>query len=602
MPMKSSKARRDGRISIFAALIVFLAGIGVQTSALGLFQTQGQGQAQSEHQDPAPPQAQAQQRPRRSPRILSVDEWRADLRFLVDKVKTAHRSPFTKVTQEAFEKAAAGLEARIPDLSDHDIVVEIAALVALLGDGHSRLALPIVRGEAQGRAHTETPAPADRDLLFRQYPVSFYLFSDGLFIPGAVESHTGYIGAEVVRIGRMSAAEALRAVRRVANADNEMGHKLSGPMLLGLAEVCSALGVAQDMDNLLLLIKDRDGNECEIVLKPLDSLAPVKYVQGFELSGSPLALWLKNRTEPHWFEYMPEERTVFCQVNAIQDKADETMAAFAARLAGFIETNPVERLVLDLRWNGGGNNYLNRSLILALTRSPKVNRFGHLFTIIGRTTFSAAMNLTSELERWTNTLFGGEPTGSTPSHFGDARRHILPNSGLTLRLSTVYWRDWSVNEKRTAIVPDIPAGLSSKDFFGGTDPVLEAILGFEAPDNLAGQLLFVFERGGFDAAYMRFFKFRTDPETAGTDVAADLRRFGRALMEKKKFKEAVRVFQQNTADNPESFDAHLDLGEAYLGAGNMAEAVKSLEKALSLRPGDVRAKELLDIARNRPDQ
>ncbi|HUU36684.1 MAG TPA: hypothetical protein VMW46_00590 [Candidatus Desulfaltia sp.] len=214
---RTTKSARDGGVSVFAAMIVFLAGIGSHAPVRVLVQSHGQAQVQSQVQ------------PQKSPRILSVDMWRADLHFLIDKVKTAHRFPFTRITQEAFEKAAAGLEARIPALSDHDIVVEMAALVAMLGDGHSRLSLPIDRGEAQGRAHTETPAPADRDLLFRRYPVAFYSFSDGLFIPGAVENHTGFIGAEVIRIGRLSAAEALQAVRRVANADNEMGYKLAGP-------------------------------------------------------------------------------------------------------------------------------------------------------------------------------------------------------------------------------------------------------------------------------------------------------------------------------------------------------------------------------------
>jgi tetratricopeptide (TPR) repeat protein len=534
----------------------------------------------------------------KSPRVLTVEKWREDLRFVVDKVKTAHRFPFTKVTKEAFEKAAADLDARLPSLSDHDVVVEMAALVAMLSDGHSRLSLPIAQGEAQGRAHTETPTPADRALLFRRYPVSFYLFNDGLFISGAVASHTEFIGSEVVRIGRMTATEALRAVRKVTNADNEMGHKLSGPMLLGLAEVCSACGVAEDMENLPVLIKDPTGKEREIVLEPQDPLTPVKYVQSFELPGRSVPLWIKNRTDPHWFEYLPDRRAVFCQVNAIQDKPGETMAVFAAKLADFIEANPVERLILDLRWNGGGNNYLNRSLILALTRSPKVNRFGHLFTLIGRTTFSAAMNLTSQLEQWTNTLFAGEPTGSTTSHYGDSRRHSLPNSGLTLRLSTIYWRDWTVNEKRPWIAPDIPAELSAKDHFAGIDPALEAVLAFQAPDDLAGQLLWAYDRGGFDAAYNRFYKFRTDPETARRDISTHLHRFGRALMERKRFGEAVRVFQQNASDHPDSFEAHLDLGEAYLGAGNPAEAANSLEKALSLKPDDAAAKALLEKAKS----
>jgi tetratricopeptide (TPR) repeat protein len=273
------------------------------------------------------------------------------------------------------------------------------------------------------------------------------------------------------------------------------------------------------------------------------------------------------------------------------------MAEFASKLSAFIRANPVDRLVLDLRWNGGGNNYLNRSLILALAGSPKVNRFGGLFTIIGRTTFSAAMNLTSDLEHWTNTLFAGEPTGSTTSHYGDARRHTLPNSGLTVRLSSIYWRDWTADEKREWIEPDIPVEFSSKDYLGGRDPVLEAILAFEAPADLAGRLLWAFERGGFDAAYSLFYKFSTDPDTAGLDIQADLHKFGRALLERQRFSEAVQVFRQNADGHPDSFEAHLDLGEAYLAAGKKAEAAKSLERALSLKPGDSRARDLLEKAR-----
>jgi len=581
-PAISVKSRRYSRAAALSMAALVFSLSGVPTPALT------RAHASTHTSVPA----------QKSPRILSVEKWREDLHFLVDKVETNHRFPFSKITKEAFEGAAADLQARIPSLSDHDIVVEMAALVAMLGDGHSRLSLPVAQGEAQGRAHTETPAPADRDLLLRRYPVSFYLFGDGLSIPGAIGSHTEFIGAQVVRIGRMTAAEALQAVRRVASVDNEIGHKLSGPMLLGLAEVCSACGVVDDMENLPLLIRDTAGKESEIVVKPQDPLTPVAYIQAFELPGRPVPLWLKNRTDPHWFEYLPEKRAVFCQVNAIQDKPGETMASFSSKLAAFIEANPVERLVLDLRWNGGGNNYLNRSLILALTRSPKVNRFGRLFTIIGRTTFSAAMNLTSDLEHWTNTLFVGEATGSTTSHYGDARRHTLPNSGLTLRLSSIYWRDWTADEKRPWIAPDLPAELSSKDYLDGTDPVLEAALGFRAPDDLAGQLLWAFDRGGFDAAYTRFYKFSTDPETAGIDIQADLHRFGRALLEKAKFAEAVQVFWQNAADHPDSFEAHLDLGEAYLGAGKKDEAAKSLEKALSLKPGDACAKELLAKAKS----
>ena len=53
----------------------------------------------------------------------------------------------------------------------------------------------------------------------------------------------------------------------------------------------------------------------------------------------------------------------------------------------------VKKVVLDLRLNGGGNNYLNRGLVLALLGAEGLNRYGRVFTIIGRNTFSAAMSL-----------------------------------------------------------------------------------------------------------------------------------------------------------------------------------------------------------------
>jgi hypothetical protein len=67
--------------------------------------------------------------------------------------------------------------------------------------------------------------------------------------------------------------------------------------------------------------------------------------------------------------------------------------AFAARLSAFVEANPVERLILDLRLNRGGDGGLNRPLLLAIIRSKKIDQKGRLFTIVGRSTWSAAQGL-----------------------------------------------------------------------------------------------------------------------------------------------------------------------------------------------------------------
>ena len=92
--------------------------------------------------------------------------------------------------------------------------------------------------------------------------------------------------------------------------------------------------------------------------------------------------------------------------------------------------------MIDLRRNGGGNNYLVQPLIHAVLKSS-LDAPGRLFVITDRGTFSAAQNCATRLERETWALFVGEPTGGRPNHFGDAEAFPLPGSGHVLRCSTV---------------------------------------------------------------------------------------------------------------------------------------------------------------------
>jgi hypothetical protein len=527
------------------------------------------------------------------PRALTSEAWRADLRALVDSVAARHRAPWAHVSEAAFRAAAATLDAQIPALSDRRIMIEMAALVAMLKDGHSRLSLPMTAGEAQRQAHLPTPLPADAALLVRAYPISLYRFSDGLFVQAAADTHAAIIGSQVLRLGQMTADDALRAVRRYTNADNDLGHALNGPRLLGIVDVCEALGITDAAGRLSMLVKDPAGRERRIDLDPLAPGVMPAMVQAYQRPGATVPLWLRNTQAPHWMEYLADRKAVFAQVNSVADAPGKRMAEFAADLAAFVRTHEVTRVILDLRWNGGGNNYLNRALVLALTSLPDINRPGALYTLIGRYTFSAAMNLTSQLELWTQTIFVGEPTGASPSHYGDAKRVTLPRSGLTVRLSSVYWRDWSVDESRTSVEPELTVGLSSADYFAGRDPVLEAALAHREPAAIADQLLGAFERGGADAAWRRQYQITSDPRTAGVDLFEDLRLVGRGLLGRGRTADALQVFQQNQASRPESFEANADLGEALATSGKAAEAIPYLEKALAIKADPV-VRTLLD--------
>lgn len=129
---------------------------------------------------------------------------------------------------------------------------------------------------------------------------------------------------------------------------------------------------------------------------------------------------------------------------------------------------------------------------------------------MGRTTFSAAQTFLHRFEEYTYALFVGEPSGAKPSHFGDSQRIVLDNSGLTLRLSTIYWHSWLANDFRDAINPHISTTYNSEDFFSGADPGLEAALEYSGPDLLAEQMEEQFRQEKNQNALLLYNRYMTD--------------------------------------------------------------------------------------------
>ena len=168
---------------------------------------------------------------------------------------------------------------------------------------------------------------------------------------------------------------------------------------------------------------------------------------------------------------------MYVQFNSVENDPAEPFADFVRRVFAEVDRQRIDRFVLDIRNNNGGDNTLNQPLVHALIRSDKVNKKDVLFTIIGRLTFSAAMNLAVDLERNTQTTFVGEPTGAAPNHFGETARMRLPSSGITLLYSTLFWQSSDPRDERRSIEPTIMTPLRFSDYREGRDPALAAILG-----------------------------------------------------------------------------------------------------------------------------
>ena len=267
-----------------------------------------------------------------------------------------------------------------------------------------------------------------------------------------------------------------------------MAIRAFAPLFLTMPEILQATGITADPASTRLVLQQ--GGQSRTFHLPAagrfrmlggDSdrswIAPPGWVDGRDAAPTPL--WLSQPANPYWFRYLSQSRTLYCQINTIQHQPNDSLPAFMARAIASADSAGAARFVLDLRLNGGGNGVLNRSILLPLIKS-RYDTARRLFVLTGRRTWSAAQMLVTEMEKYSNAVFAGEPTASHGNHYGDSYRIVLPNSRITVRVSTLWHQYLDPRDRRVMTPPAIAAPLTFADYVAGRDPVLDAVLR-EAP-------------------------------------------------------------------------------------------------------------------------
>jgi hypothetical protein len=318
-------------------------------------------------------------------------------------------------------------------------------------------------------------------------PVEFYLFEEGLFITSAAPAHKDVVGLQVMRIGEHTVPEVLQAVDGIISRDNDIWPRYVAPRLMRNPQLLNGLGLVPDDSHMTLTLRDAQGKE-RVVDLPADAGEPGgDWVDARAANPGPAPLYLKNRKANYWFEFLPESKAVYFQYNTVLNQPGESLEKFCGRLFDFIDKHDVDRLVIDMRWNGGGNNFLNRPLLSGLIRCDKVNRRGKLFVVVGRATFSAAQCGATQIERYTEATFVGEPTGSCPNFVGESVMLNLPYSKMRASISDLYWQNSVAMDYRTWIGPAIYTPPTFAAYRANRDPALEAILAYR-PHAESGQV------------------------------------------------------------------------------------------------------------------
>ncbi|MBT8114155.1 MAG: hypothetical protein KJP04_02160 [Arenicella sp.] len=390
---------------------------------------------------------------------MSRDEaWIADLNFLIDEMKRLHVDINHRTSMEEIEHKAKLIAQSIPGSSDQNIVFKFMELIASVGNGHNFIVpTHLSKGD------------------FTRLPVQFYWFSDGIYVVEAKPDFKHLIGRKVVAIESTPIEQVMDMLSIVNARDNEMQRYWLGPYYLALPEVLEGLGIVKNAKQVLLTLADATGKREQINL----SGEPFNFM-GFptlpKLEGVSNPDYLKRKNENYWYSENKQDNYFYVQLNAVAHVDSKPIDQFSEEIRQAASNSGIDNLVLDLRHNSGGNGSILPPLTRTLIHFVEQKQTNKLFVLAGRHTFSAAHLLLADLNRLTDAIFVGEPSGSRPNHLGEAGWFKLPYSGVWGIVSSQYHQASSAEDHRIWIAPHLPVALSSNSYFKGEDPAITQIL------------------------------------------------------------------------------------------------------------------------------
>ncbi len=392
---------------------------------------------------------------------MSPELWQTDIDVLAENLLAKHPNFYTNHTVEEFEDTIESLTAALPTLHDSQIVIELNRIIAMGGDSHTNIEF-----SAYAKA-------------MHRMPIQCIVLADGVFISAATAPYKDLVGAQIIKFGDTDALDAFQRISVLFGYENNSRLINAGSAYLPLLPALAAVGLADDFnaDTYDLTIKNNDGERIVTIDCTIPESRPqwVSFAQGFK-NGMPL-MYRKSHGN-YQTEFLKDSQVMYLAYNKCEDAKDFPMKLLSTFITEKSDEFDARRLVIDLRFNGGGNETVLWTLIDHLESYERFKAPGDIIVLISRYTFSSAMSNAHQLKDRLGAVLIGEPTGGKPNHFGELQSFTLPNSKMTISHSSRWFQ--KVEGDPDAVYPDLLVEVGSADFFAGNDPVLEAAFGYQA--------------------------------------------------------------------------------------------------------------------------
>lgn len=372
-----------------------------------------------------------------------------DLEYFKKKLPKLHKNLFSIITKEEFETRTTELINNIDKQNNKQVFTELNKIVASIGDAHTAMNLM----EGYG------------------FPLELWIFDGKVYVVNTDLKLKEMMNGQIVKINGVDMEQVIDQLSSLIPHENDSWLMAMIPSYLLIPNYMYNLGIIAYEHEAVFTI-DKAGELMDFTVTAINNDETIEYVDNTTANA------MVGKFDKYYdYKYYPDQKAVCLSYNVCMDMEELTFKAFNDEMFEVIEDNKVEKIIIDLRSNTGGNSTIIKPFINRLKSYTAATKNVKVYTLIGRNTFSSGMFAIYEVkDNIPNAISVGEPTGGALDRYGDIKILTLPNSRIPISYSTKYFKFSDMfqykNEGVDTFIPDIPMQPTIEDYKNGTDTVL----------------------------------------------------------------------------------------------------------------------------------
>lgn len=410
---------------------------------------------------------------------ISRSQASADIDTLMHTLSEVHPNLYSQISEQSLNSQTADLKANLQDSTDAiELYKNLAPIIAHIGDAHTTMVLP----------YREVMIKAGRYI-----PVFPTIDSNTgrMYVKASVGNCVPY-DSEILSINGNSAKDMVDKMLTFIGGEREFFRlTMVDNNIMGLFHM---LFPAPEYT---IKFVSSNGNEEKTVT--LQAVEADKLNSELVLSPRILKLMEEHGGEaPYTFRILDGNKVAVMNFDACMGVTD--MQVFADSMFTKLRDQGIRDLIIDVRYNGGGNSNVGDVLLkyiapnpfaqygktlvkvtpttIALTGNryekpytriipedssshheplPEAQRFhGNVYLLTSHTTFSSASSFAWAFKEAGCGTVIGEETGGMSVHYGDVIGFRLPNSGLAVNVSHKrFWLPGADENDIHGVIPDV---------------------------------------------------------------------------------------------------------------------------------------------------